>query len=136
MSNPLDNLTGKQAAFCRAYVGEAKGNATDAARKAGYSSPEGSAAKNMRKGKILDAINYLNEQAAEAAGALTIEEIHQLWGEIARDPLEKTSDRLAALRDAARAHGAFLDRTELSGEVQTASAEDIAALLGVSLDGS
>jgi phage terminase small subunit len=136
MSDPLEGLTVKQRKFCEAYVGEAAGNATEAARIAGYSSPRGSASANMAKAYILEAIKHLSKKTQEASGALTIEEIHQLWGDIARDAKERTSDRLAALRDAARANGAFLDRTELSGEVKTSGAEEIAALLGLSLDDS
>lgn len=105
-----DGLTRKQRLFVEYYVGEAKGNATEAARLAGYSSPEGSAAKNMGKGKLLEAIAALSAELAEKDGALTPEEIQEMWAEIARDPKQMTKDRLKALSDAARSQGLFIDR--------------------------
>lgn len=111
-----DGLTRKQKLFVEYYVGEAKGNATEAARLAGYSSPEGSAAKNMGKGKILEAIAALSAELAERDGALTPEEIQEMWAEIARDPKQMTKDRLKALSDAARSQGLFIDRRHVQVE--------------------
>ena len=111
-------LTGKQKAFVEAYCGEAKGNATEAARLAGYSSPEGSAAKNMGKGKIREAVEKRMAEVREARGALTPEECHELWARMARDLSVMPKDRLAAVRDAAKAMGMFVDRVEHSGSVE------------------
>jgi phage terminase small subunit len=109
-------MTPKQRAYVEAYCGVARGNATQAARVAGYSSPEGSAADNMRNPKILQAIADRSAELAKRPGVLTAEEIQEAWAEIARDAVE-VKHRLAALRDAARSKGMFLDRVEHSGAV-------------------
>lgn len=45
-------LTTKQELFIAAYLGEARGNATQAARIAGYKNPEASGKENLRKPPI------------------------------------------------------------------------------------
>jgi hypothetical protein len=50
------SLSLKQARFIKAYLGSSRGNATDAARRAGYRSPEVSGFKLLRTAKISSAI--------------------------------------------------------------------------------
>lgn len=126
-------LTHKQNLFCRAYVGEAKGNGTESARIAGYAGTDATlasvAAENLRKPHILAEITRLTEEAQQARGALSPAEIRQFWGEIARDPKESSTVRLTALRDAARASGLFLDRTHHTAS--TADLDTLRSLLGI-----
>ncbi len=114
-------LTHKQEAFCRAYVGEAKGNATEAARRANYKSPRVQGCENLTKPYILERIKELESAIEESSSTLSKEDIHRIWCEIARDSDASYSDRLTALRDAARAKGMFIKKIEqkidLSGGV-------------------
>ncbi len=122
-------LTHKQALFCQAYVGEAKGNGCEAARIAGYSNPRSASNDNLQKPVILAEITRLTEEAQQARGALSPAEIRQLWGEIARDESESATVRLTALRDAARASGLFLDRTHHTAS--HADLDTLRSLLGI-----
>lgn len=101
-------LSAKQKAFCLAYVGEAKGNATEAARVARYAIPSQSGYENLIKPEVLEYIRELTEAMHRESGALTPEEIHYHWANIARDGGVGVMQRLAALRDAARAQGMFV----------------------------
>jgi phage terminase small subunit len=58
-NDPLAGLTPKQRAFTLAYVGEANGNGTEAARRAGYAVPMEQAYENIRKPRIKAAIGAL-----------------------------------------------------------------------------
>jgi hypothetical protein len=49
-------LTGKQAAFVDAYLGQAHGNATEAARLAGYANPDPRGPENVGKSRIRNEI--------------------------------------------------------------------------------
>lgn len=60
----LDGLTTKQRLFVLAYLGESKGNATDAARRAGYKVPEDSGRRLVRKSPIIAAIQAHLDSAA------------------------------------------------------------------------
>lgn len=62
-----NGLTSKQRAFVEAYLGRANGNATEAARIAGYSDPEMSGWANKQKVEIWSEIEKtLNERALAA----------------------------------------------------------------------
>lgn len=56
-------LTGKQHAFVAAYIGDARGNATEAARIAGYAKPAEQGYENLRKPHIADAVAEWTEKA-------------------------------------------------------------------------
>ena len=60
-------LTEKQRRFVEAYMGESRGNATDAAPRAGYVGSDATLAmvgnENLRKPKIRDAIQARQEEA-------------------------------------------------------------------------
>ena len=60
-------LTLKQHAFIAAYLGDAKGNATEAARMAGYEHPIASAKDNMRNPTIRSRVKDRVEQYAGSA---------------------------------------------------------------------
>lgn len=123
----MGKLRGKMELFCVAYVGAARGNAMEAARMAGYSSPKGSASKNMEKGEILGRIEELRQELEQESGALSPAEIHTLWASIARDESVSVAQRLVALRDAARAQAMFIQRIDVRVErpEQTMSDEEL-----------
>ena len=84
----LEGLTHKQALFVVFYVGRAKGNATEAARLAGYGGEDGTLAQigweNLRKPKIRAAIDELMATALMG-------EMELLW-RIAEDSRADLSD--------------------------------------------
>ena len=104
-----NRLTPKQAAFVDAYVGRAKGNATEAARIAGYQGNENTLSstgwETLRNPAVADAVEQ--RRAELAKDTLTPERILALWTAIATDPDASNRDRLVALRDAAKALGMF-----------------------------
>lgn len=57
-------LTAKQRLFVSFYLGESAGNATDAARKAGYSSPDTMGRRLVRKGPVRAAIDARLDEVA------------------------------------------------------------------------
>lgn len=105
-------LTIKQQRFADEYI--ISGNATEAARKAGYSKRTARAmgAENLTKPNIK---KYIEERTAEIQNAkiATMIEIRELWTGILRNQDERTSDRLKASELMARTEGAFLDRQEI-----------------------
>lgn len=67
--NPLNALTDRQRAFVEHYCATAGMNATESARRAGYS-PDGAASaagQNLRNLKILKALNWMAERKMTAA---------------------------------------------------------------------
>lgn len=127
-------LTPRQRAFVAAY----DGNATAAARAAGYAHPRVDGCRLMKKPEIREAIDLRDEEAAllrakrradaldaeEAPHILTREERKQQLSKIALDPHEKTCDRLRAIELLGRSEGDYLDRLEHS-----AAADDFAEVL-------
>jgi hypothetical protein len=77
-----EKLTLKQRRFVEAYLGRANGNATEAARLAGYSDPEQSGWENKHKQAIQDRIS---ERVAEAA--MPADEVLSRLASIARGSL-------------------------------------------------
>lgn len=63
----MAELTAKQRLFVAYYLGESAGNATDAARRAGYRSPEDAGRRLVRKSPVSVAINAKLDQAALTA---------------------------------------------------------------------
>lgn len=111
-----NGLTLMQRLYVEAYVGEAKGNATEAARIAGYASPENSARDNAGKPKIMQAVHEALEEIRKDHDVLTPEEIHAFWRRVVYDDSVEMKDRLKAASDAARAMAMFVDRKELRVE--------------------
>jgi phage terminase small subunit len=80
-------LSLKQQLFVEAYLGEAKGNATEAARVAGYKNPRISGSENLTKPAILARIS---ERVSEAA--MPANEVLRLLSEQAFGSLEDFLD--------------------------------------------
>ena len=105
----------RRRAFCEAYL--ASGNATEAAREAGYSARS----QGQRLLTFADVQEYLaaRNQEISAASTAQVEEIRQFWTATMRDQGAKTGDRLKASELLAKTYGAFLDRVEVDAEVKT-----------------
>lgn len=120
-------LTAKQSTFIDAYLGEAKMNAAQAARIAGYKHPETQGAENLRKLRpYIDKV--MGERHTEAIA--TQKEIQEFFTAVVRGEVKEevvsnngkilevpasTKDRLKAAECMGRAYGMFTERKEISG---------------------
>ena len=127
MTEKKKKLTAKQSTFIDAYLGEAKMNAAQAARIAGYKHPETQGAENLRKLRpYIDEV--MNKRHSNAIA--TQEEIQQFFTAVVRGEVKEevvsnngkilevpasTKDRLKAAECMGRAYGMFTERKEISG---------------------
>lgn len=117
----MAKLTHKQELFVNAYLGEAKGNATEAARLAGYGGNDVTLAsvgmENLRKPQIAALVEKRTSEAAMSAA-----EVLQKLSEIAnRQGADiATRDQIKALELIGRHHKLFTDRIEhkISGDIE------------------
>lgn len=125
--NKEKKLTNKQLTFIDAYLGEAKMNAAQAARIAGYKHPETQGAENLRKLRpYIDEV--MNKRHSNAIA--TQEEIQKFFTSVLRGEVKEevvsnsgkilevpasTKDRLKAAECMGRAYGMFTERKEISG---------------------
>lgn len=124
-------LTLKQEKFVAAYVGPARGNATEAARMAGYKGNDVTlgtvGGENMKKPAIVERIEAARAEL-RAKAILTREEILAGLASIARGEGEEPhvlqsgetvfapprfADRRAAIMDAAKLQGLLVDKVEI-----------------------
>lgn len=129
MTEKKKKLTAKQSTFIDAYLGEAKMNAAQAARIAGYKHPETQGAENLRKLRPwIDKV--MNERHSNAIA--TQEEIQKFFTAVVRGEVKEevvsnsgkilevpasTKDRLKAAECMGRAYGMFTERKEISGNL-------------------
>jgi len=128
---PTVKLTEKQRRFVEAYMGEAVGNATEAARRAGYQS----------KGNALEAVGYRLSSHPAVRAAIeerqrgdpliaTREERQRFWTSVARGEPQmqlidgkgvirepSLRDRLLAAQHLAKASGDFVERIKHEGSI-------------------
>jgi len=116
-----EGLTEKQRRFVEAYAANG-GNATEAARAAGYRKPHPQGAENLQKPTIKDAIEKLRGSTTTAA-VLTREERQAFWSQMVRGDAQDGDgnppsfrDRLRASELLARSQGDFLDRQETTSD--------------------
>jgi phage terminase small subunit len=115
----MAKLTAKQQAFVDAYLGEAKGVATQAARLAGYKGSDNVLAKqghdNLRNPKIS---TLIAERLATSPLALSRARVLALLSACAQGAGgdEKASDRIKALELLGKYHRIFADRVEHTGK--------------------
>lgn len=112
-------LTEKQRRFVEAYMGQACGNATEAARLAGYKGSENTLAQagngNLRKAQIVAAIQERQENDPLVLSRVQLQE---LWSRVADgvakegEPRLSWKDRLRAAELLAKSRGEFLIRKE------------------------
>lgn len=127
MTEKKKKLTAKQSTFIDAYLGEAKMNAAQASRIAGYKHPETQGAENLRKLRpYIDEV--MNKRHSNAIA--TQEEIQKFFTSVLRGEVKEevvsnsgkilevpasTKDRLKAAECMGRAYGMFTERKEISG---------------------
>jgi hypothetical protein len=111
-----EKLTAKQQLFCEFYIGEANGNATEAARLAGYAGSDETlraiGSQNLTKLNISD---VCQERVNEVA--LSANKVLSQLSEIALDKSEATRDRITALQLLGKFHKLFSERLDLSVQV-------------------
>lgn len=114
-------LTHKQQAFIDNY----SGNATEAAKRSGYSEATAYSAgqRLLKRPEIAEAIRK-REQERQAYNIATRERRFEFWTQIMENPDEQTRDRLKASELLAKAEGDFIDRVNLNQE-QTGQREII-----------
>ena len=106
---PKDKLTPKQKKFCDEYL--KLGNATQAAKNAGYSGKTAMSmgGENLRKPQILDYINARQEQIASKDIA-DIEEIMKYLTDVMRGKIKDQFDLDASLSERTKAAQELLKR--------------------------
>jgi len=105
-------FTAKQTAFIEAW----DGNATKAAKAAGYCNPRQSAYDLLQNPYISDAIK--NREALRVTEkVMTENEIREFWTQVARDTGQDIKDRLTACKLLAKAKGMFIQKVEHTGDV-------------------
>lgn len=120
-------LTEKQKLFVDEYI--KTGNAVKS-YKASYSPKDHVNAKSgasqlLNNPNIQRALDRRNKEVEEylelrtGNNVATLAEVKSYWTELLRDREAKHTDRLKASEYLARTNGAFLDKVELSGSVQT-----------------
>jgi len=106
-------LSPKQQKFVEIYA--ACGNATEAARQAGYRKPREQGAQNLSKLAIKIAVAALTERVASQRIA-TVEERQQFWTAVLRgEESAEMKDRLKASELLGKCQGDFIERVESSG---------------------
>jgi phage terminase small subunit len=111
----MKGLTPKQQAFVEYYA--ACGNATEAARLAGYAKPHPQGAENLLKPTVKAAVTLLMQKQSNSRIA-TAQERQQFWTAVLRgiEGYEaEMKDRLKASELLGRCQGDFLDRVESTG---------------------
>jgi len=114
-----DGLTERQRRFCEAYAANG-GNGVQAARSAGYSTPQEQASENLRKPKVVEALEALRHETTQAAIA-TREERQAFWTAVLRGEVDDggapppLKDRIRAAELLGKSQGDFLERKEVSG---------------------
>ena len=108
-----EGLTEKQRRFCEAFASNG-GNASAAAKEAGYSQPENQASQLLRKTTVRAALDLLRQAPTQKAIA-TREERQAFWTRVMLDSGEAMKDRLTASKLLGKSQADFLDRHEHSG---------------------
>jgi phage terminase small subunit len=109
MARQPDQITERQQRFVEAYA--ACGNATEAARKAGYTDPS-KGRQLVAKSNVAAAIAALAEKRKSKSIA-SAEERHAFWTRVFKSGRYEMKDRLKASELLGRAQGDFLERHEI-----------------------
>ena len=108
------SLNMRQAMFVLLY----DGNATDAARRAGYRHPNTHGSRLLANDGIKSAISALTERIRTHNRILTREDLMKIWSQIATDKDAKVHDRMKAMDSLAKAQGIFIDRSQIISNVR------------------
>ncbi len=109
-------LNARQKAFCEYYV--ASGNATESAKKAGYSERTARSI-GQRMLTNVDIQNYIKQLniKLENNRIADMTEVKEFWTGILRDSEQRMQDRLKASEYIAKTNGAFLEKLEVKGNI-------------------
>ena len=105
-------MSPKQKKFCELYA--ACGNATEAARQAGYSekTAKQQGARLLTNVDLQDYIHELQEDDARQRIA-SAAQIKAFWSDVMRDSSQKTADRLKASEFLGKTAGIFVEKIEV-----------------------
>lgn len=127
-------LNARQKSFCEFYV--ASGNATESAIKAGYKEKTSriTASKMLTKANIKKYIKELQEKT-KTSRIMTAIERREFLTEVIKNGNEKLQDRLKALDILNKMDGEYIEKMQLSGQVNTnplsgLTTEELRALAG------
>lgn len=109
-------MTARVKKFCDEYL--VSGNATDAAKKAGYSQKTGYS-QGQRLLKNAEVSEYLEKrmQELQSAKIASAEEVLQYITSVVRSENEETKDRLKASELLAKRYGMLTDRVNITGAI-------------------
>jgi phage terminase small subunit len=108
-------LTSKRKAFVQAYCGEAAGNASEAARIAGYRSPGVEGCRLLKDARVQAEVRK-HAARKEREDIATSDERQMLYTKIMRSEGVEPRDRIKAAETLGKMHGDFLpERLEVSG---------------------
>ena len=110
-------MNDRQRQFCQYYARSP--NATEAAKLAGYSqkSAYSIGQENLKKPEIQEYIRELQAEA-EADRIAEISEVKAFWTATMRDDGERIENRLRASELLAKSAGEFLQKVEVSAEIE------------------
>ena len=125
-------LTEKQRRFADYYI--QTGNASEAYRRAGHKGKSASTVTTNANRLLTNAdiMLYIAEQNAKLADEriADMKEIKQFWTDVLRgNEAALMKDRLKASELIAKTNGAFLDRVEHSGNIETNPSDDVKEIL-------
>lgn len=109
-------LNARQKAFCEYYV--ASGNATESAKKAGYSERTAKSI-GQRLLTFVDIQSYIEElnKKIQDNRIADMTEVKEFWTKTLRNDKVKMQDRLKASEYLAKTNGAFLEKLEVKGSI-------------------
>ena len=118
-------LTLKQHRFVVAYMGKAKGNATEAARIAEYSGTDrtlGAVGKeNLEKPCIQAAIK---KHIETSEGIASRDEILKFWSDMLRDGKVSETHRIRCAENLAKCYAMFIERQRVEGSIKIDTTRD------------
>lgn len=126
----LDALPPKRRAFVLAYCGEAAGNATEAARIAGYKVPNPEGSRLLAFASVAEAVAIVGAPA-ESKAIASVEEMQEMLTRVARGEEDDESanpmgNRLKAIDLLGKMQGAFIERREVKDVTPPASVDEAA----------
>lgn len=117
-------LSVMQAKFVLAFTG----NASAAARVAGYANPGVAGCKLLKLDKVIRALDRLTDRdsaSMDGRKLLTRNDLMLIWSELASDPEATWKHRLKAMDSLAKSQGIFIDRSQIISNVRIESLDKL-----------